>query len=348
MIASLLEKSGTSAGPQEDKPKGLYFLTEPVFSQIYNPEVRAQIAQIVDIPECPITDSLYDGSDKTWPGVEMIFASWGFTLMDEIFLMRFPDLKIVFYGAGSIKPYVTRDFWQSGVRITNAAAANAIPVAEYTCAQIIQGLKGCWQKALYIRKERKFPKISHPPGAYQSTVGLLSLGAIGRKVAEWCTGRDLRVIAYDPYVTAEEAEKVNVRLLSLEEVFAQADVVSCHMPWLPETEGIIRARHFDLLKPQATFINTARGAVIDERGMIESLRKRPDVLAILDVTHPEPPVTGSPLYMLANVILTPHIAGSMGQECNRMGQYMLEELGRYVAREPLRYEVNERHAVILA
>ena len=82
--------------------------------------------------------------------------------------------------------------------------------------------------------------------------------------------------------------------------------------------------------------------------MVDVLRKRPDLLAILDVTHPEPPVAGSPLYTLDNVVLTPHIAGSMGHECNRMGQYMADELIRYLAGQPLLYEVSQRRAVIMA
>ncbi len=278
----------------------------------------------------------------------MIFSGWGYTVMNESFLARFPDLKIIFYGAGSIKPYVTEAFWQSGIRITNAVTANAIPVAEYTCAQIIQSLKGSWQKALYIRREKKFPEFSHSVGAYRTTVGLLSLGAIGRIVAEWCNSRDLKVVAYDPYVAPEDAEKLNVTLLPLDEVFTQSDVVSCHTPWLPETERMIRGRHFESMKPRASFINTARGAIIDEEEMVDVLRKRPDLLAILDVTHPEPPVAGSPLYALDNVILTPHIAGSMGHECNRMGQYMADELTRYLAGQPLLYEVNQERAVIMA
>jgi phosphoglycerate dehydrogenase-like enzyme len=310
--------------------------------------VHAQIAHRVDIPTSLLTPEAYQKADQTWPGVEIIFSGWGMTVIDQVFLSRFPELKVIFYGSGSVKPLVTDAFWRSGVRLTNAASANAVPVAEYACAQIIQGLKMVWQSALAIRKEGRFPQYCTPPGAYQTTVGLLSLGMIGRIVAERLLHYDLKVIAYDPFIMPEEAERLKVTLVSLDEVFARAEVVSCHTPWLPETERMIRGHHFDLLKPQSTFINTARGVVVAEDEMVEVLQRRPDIMAILDVTFPEPPVMGSPLYTLDNVVLTPHLAGSRGQECRRMGQYMVDELERYLDGQPLRYELNEEQAAVMA
>jgi len=111
---------------------------------------------------------------------------------------------------------------------------------------------------------------------------------------------------------------------------------------------MIRGSHFAAMKPGATFINTARGAVVREDEMIEVLRDRPDLYAILDVTDPEPPVPDSPLFTLPNVVLTPHIAGSLGPECRRMGRYMVEELQRYVAGRPLKWEISHERARILA
>ena len=335
-------------GKSAKKPKGLYFLLDSLISRIYGKDSQAKIARRLDMASFRLTAESYSNSDQSWPNVEIIFSGWGMTVMDEAFLARFPDLKIVFYGSGSVKPCVTESFWKSGIRITNAAAANAIPVAEYTCSQIIQALKRGWQSALYIRREKKFPPLFNPPGAYKTTVGLLSLGLIGRMVAERLQGYDVHIVAYDPFVTPEEAERLNITLLTLEEVFAQADVVSCHTPWLPETNRMIRGRHFELLKPEASFINTARGAIVAEDEMIEVLKKRPDIVALLDVTHPEPPEPNSPLYTLENVILTPHIAGSLGGECHRMGQHMVEELDRYLKGKPLLYEVSEERMFVMA
>jgi phosphoglycerate dehydrogenase-like enzyme len=102
------------------------------------------------------------------------------------------------------------------------------------------------------------------------------------------------------------------------------------------------------MKQGATFINTSRGAVVDEPEMIEVLKARPDLIAVLDVTHPEPPAQDSPLRWMENVVLTPHIAGSMGRECQRMGIIMVQELERYLSGISLHYEIDSQRATILA
>ena len=125
-------------------------------------------------------------------------------------------------------------------------------------------------------------------------------------------------------------------------------MASLHTPWLPETERLITGAHLASLKPYATFINTARGAIVREDEMIAVLQQRPDLVAVLDVTYPEPPAADSPLYTLPNVIITPHIAGSMQAECRRQGQYMIAELERYLAGQPLKYGLTRAKAAIMA
>jgi phosphoglycerate dehydrogenase-like enzyme len=102
------------------------------------------------------------------------------------------------------------------------------------------------------------------------------------------------------------------------------------------------------MQPYSTFINTSRGAVICEAEMIQVLESRPDLTAVIDVTHPEPPPPDSPLYTLPNVILTPHIAGSVDAECRRQGQYMIAELKRYLSGEPLVYGLTKEQVKIMA
>ena len=130
-------------------------------------------------------------------------------------------------------------------------------------------------------------------------------------------------------------------MVPLDEVFRRSDVVSVHTPWLPETVGMITGGHIAAMKPYATFINTSprRGdpRKRDDRGAAQ----RPDLWAVLDVTYPEPPPADSPLYTLPNVLLTPHIAGSVGEECRRQGRYMIEELERYLAGQPLIWAVTK-------
>jgi phosphoglycerate dehydrogenase-like enzyme len=186
-------------------------------------------------------------------------------------------------------------------------------------------------------------------GAYGSTVGLVSLGAIGRRVARLLAeNHEVRLLVHDPHLPDGEASAHHAEPASLPDVFSRSDVVSIHTPWLPETEKMVGADLVLSMKPGATLLNTSRGAVIDEDGLCEALRLRPDITAILDVTHPEPPAPDSALRSLPNVFLTPHIAGSTGPEVARMGRWMLEEARRHLAGEPLRHRIDPDRLALMA
>ena len=330
------------------KPTALYILEPGNFEVIYGPEEQAAIASQVQLLGAPLASKKCSEFPELLGAVELIFSGWGAPLMDEKFLAAAPKLKAVFYGSGSIRSFVTEDFWQRGIVVTSAYAANAVPVVEYTLAVILLSLKHFWRQAVAAKTQDRSARSTPVPGAYRSTVGVISLGMIGRQVCDRLRGHDVRVLAYDPFATPAQAAALNVELCPLAEVFQRADVVTLHTPWLKETEGLITGAHFAAMKPGATFLNTARGAIVRESEMIAVLASRPDLQAVLDVTYPEPPKPESSLYTLPNVVLTPHIAGSMGNECRRMGQYMVEELGRYLTGQPLRWQISKELAAKLA
>jgi phosphoglycerate dehydrogenase-like enzyme len=328
--------------------KGIFLLKPDAYDKIYGPEERHQIQQLVDIYAPPQTTKSIKENPSVLADADVILSGWGMAVMDESFLAAAPNLKAVFYGAGSIKYFMAKAAWDREILVTSAYAGNAVPVIEYTLAQILFSLKRGWYYVLRIKREGCYPPREPVPGAYGSTVGIVSLGTIGRGVARLLQQFDLRVIAYDPYVTPGQAADLDVELCSLEDIFRDSDVVTLHTPWLPETEGMITGEHLAAMKPNATFINTARGAVVQEQEMIAVLQQRPDLYAVLDVTYPEPPAPGSPLYTLPNVVLTPHIAGSMNRECQRMGRLMVEELKRYLDGKPLRWAISQEQAARLA
>jgi phosphoglycerate dehydrogenase-like enzyme len=275
--------------------------------------------------------------------VEILFSGWGAPRMDEETLAYFPKLKVILYGAGSLKSTVTDHFWTRDIPICSAWMANAVPVAEFTFAQIILALKQYMTMPGLMRNAEtsKRPLYFEQGGAYGTTVSLISLGVIGKKVAKFLQLLDVEVLAYDPFCSPEAAAELGVKLVSLEEAFARGRVVSLHTPWLKETEGMVTGKLLASIPLGGTFINTARGAVVNETELIETLQSRPDLSALLDVTRPEPPVKGSPFYTLPNVFLTPHIAGSMFGECGRMGEYMVDECRRWVAGEKLHYQISK-------
>jgi phosphoglycerate dehydrogenase-like enzyme len=272
--------------------------------------------------------------------VEVVWSTWGMPTLADADFACLPKLRAVFYAAGTVRGFAP-PLLERGITLCSAWRANALPVAEATLAHILLALKQTWAQARAVRAARDWNAADRPPitGAYGATVGLIALGAVGRRVVELLRPFDLHVLAYDPFAPPAAAAALGVELVSLEDIFRRADVVSVHAPWLPQTEGMIGGRHLEMLKPHATFINTARGAVVREGEMIEVLCRRPDVQAILDVVYPEPPVCISALYDLPNVLLTPHIAGSMGNEVLRMTDWMIEECTRYLAGEPLRHQV---------
>jgi phosphoglycerate dehydrogenase-like enzyme len=268
--------------------------------------------------------------------VEVAFSTWGMPSLDAAARACLPKLKAVFYAAGSVKGFA-EPLLTNGIAVSSAWQANALPVAEYTLAHIILALKQTFQLSRSVRADRAYhrPGSAAITGTYGSTVGLIALGAIGRRVVELLKPFDVRVIAYDPYAKPTPG----IEFVGLDEVFARADVVSLHAPWIPATEGMITGAHLRQMKPWSTFINTSRGKLVREDEMIAVLRERPDLQAVLDVTWPEPPAQDSALYDLPNVLLAPHIAGSAGNEVHRMADWMIEECQRYLQGEPLRYGV---------
>ncbi len=328
--------------------RAIYLLAEHAFDRIYGPDQRAAIEQMVDIDaELHTGETIEDRLDAL-TDVQVIFSGWGMPKVDAPLLAHAPDLEIIFYGAGSIRGFATDAMWDRGIRVCSAWAANGVPVAEFSFANIILLLKRAWRHALDIKAQRRYSGKLPVPGAYGSTVGLVSLGEIGRQVCRRLQHLDVNVIAYDPYVDRQHTAELDAELVDLPDLFRRSDVVSIHTPWLPETEGMIGGELIGSMKSGAGLLNTSRGAVIDEPAMIEVLQRRDDLSAVLDVTHPEPPAEDSPLYTLPNVVLTPHIAGSMDGECRRMGQTMVEECRRWLAGEPLNYEVTRERAKRMA
>ncbi|OHB58381.1 MAG: glycerate dehydrogenase [Planctomycetes bacterium GWF2_42_9] len=331
------------------KLKGLFVLHQAAYDRIYGPNELSEIYRHVDIYAPLQTPAMIKTNPMVLNDADIIFSGWGLPVLDEEFLNNAPNLKVIFYGSGTIKYFITEQAWERGIKITSAFAANAIPVAEFTLGQILLSLKAYWYHARQARSQKTF--ISSEcvgPGVYGSTVGLISLGTISRCLCQRLLPFNIKIVGYDPYVTQETAQMLNVELCSLEDVFRNADVISLHAPLNEQTKGMITSQHFHLMKPYATFINTARGAIVDEEGLIDAFTHRSDLTALLDVTAPEPPKENSPLYTLKNIILSAHIAGSIGAECRRMGDYMVQELRRYMNGLPLEWEVTQEMAEIMA
>jgi len=189
-----------------------------------------------------------------------------------------------------------------GIQVTNTPGVSAIAVAEHTLSLIMAAAK---QTVIVDRqvREGKWPRASTSQ-LYQKTLGLVGTGAIGREVARLAKGIGMQVIAWTFRPHGDIAEWV-----SFENVFRRSDVVSIHVRQSPETIGIIGREHFELMKPTAIFINTARGRIVRENDLIQALRANRIASAGLDVFETEPLPPDSPFFSLSNVVLSPHSAG---------------------------------------
>jgi phosphoglycerate dehydrogenase-like enzyme len=316
--------------------------------QTYGPEEMAVFNQCLDLHPGIIPSDEWSRHKDVLAKTEVLISGWGPPHLGRALLDAMPRLKAVFYGAGSVKRLVSDAFWERGITLTCAADANAVAVAEYAIAQIFWLLKDGFRFAGAMRRQRGCVTQWPVTGAYGSTVGLVSLGRIARLVVRQLQDSDLKFVAYDPLATAEDAERLGVRLVSLKELFQISNVVSVHSPLLPETRGMIGRALLGSMRKNASLINTARGAVIDQDALTDILRERPDLFAVLDVTWPEPPPRESALYDLPNVVLTPHIAGSQDDECRRVGRAVAGDVRRYVCGQPLRGAVSRNQLPYIA
>jgi phosphoglycerate dehydrogenase-like enzyme len=332
------------------RPKAIFIVDPESLNLIYGPEDRRKLEELAEFYAPEQTRESIMAKPDVLAEAEVIFSGWGAPMMDENFLKAAPELRAVFYGAGTIG-YCTSDaFWDRGILITSAYAANAQPVAEYTVATILLSLKKFWQFVARAKKGDGWAgeHRRYVPGCFETTVALVGCGTVARGVIALLKSVDIRCIVCDPFLEKSEAAALGVKLCTLEEAFREGDVVSLHTADKPETRGMIRGEHFSAMKEGATFINTARSRIVRYEEMTEVLRRRSDIMAILDVLDQEPPAVQLPLLSMENVIVSPHIAGSLGPECRRLGRYMVEEFQRYLADEPLKWQITKELSAKLA
>ncbi|MGI5459067.1 hydroxyacid dehydrogenase [Streptomyces sp. CA-249302] len=325
-----------------ERPQALFALTAENLPQVFPPEVLARLRESVDIDPAPVAE------DFTAPGIreilartEVLVTGWGCPRLDAAALDAAPELRAILHSAGSVKGFVTPEVWRRGIAVSSAAVANAVPVAEYTLAMILLAGKDVFAARERLRAGRPFPGWEFVPGIgnHGRRVGVIGASRIGRRLLELLRPFDLRPSLTDPYVTEAQAAGLGVPLLPLDELLRTSDIVTVHAPETPETRHMIGRRELALMPDGAVLINTARGGLVDHEALVAEVRTG-RLTAILDVTDPEPLPVDSPLYALPNAFVTPHLAGSQGNEVARLGGVVAEEAARFVAGGELAYGVD--------
>jgi len=231
---------------------------------------------------------------------------------------------------------------KAGVQIACTPDQNAISVAELAIGLMLSLTRmipaanedtkaGNWNRQRFQGTE-----------LYGKTLGIVGAGKIGFLTARRAQALGMKVLAYDPFVSPDSVllADLNARLVGLDELLSQSDVVSCHLPSTPATQGIFNAARFGMMKPTATFINTSRGEVVNEADLLEVLRAKRIGGAALDVRAKEPPQAGD-LEKLDNLILTPHTAALTAEAQHRVTESICDDVARVLDGKPARNPVNK-------
>ncbi len=308
--------------------------------QLFPGEALDRLRGLVDLdPDLVLTELDSAAARRALAETDVLLAGWGAPVLASP--AAAPRLRAIVYAGGVAATCVAdpRALAARGVVAANARAANAVPVAEFALAMVLLANKSALRAERMYRERRvSFDRVTEltDTGNYRRTVGIVGTSTTGRALIRLLRPFDLDVVAYGPELTPELAAELGVRAGTLDEVMAAGDVVSLHQPLTPATVGQIDARRLALMRDGATLLNTARGAVVDHEALLAELRSG-RLSAVLDVTEPEPLPPDSPFFELPNVVLTPHVAGSLGGELHRLGESVTAEVARFVAGEPFAY-----------
>lgn len=227
-----------------------------------------------------------------------------------------------------------------GIVVMNAPDGNTMTTAEHTMALILalarrvphghMSLKGGkWERKKFVGVELR-----------GKTLGIVGLGRIGRVVASRAKGFEMKIVAYDPFFTTEQARELEIEMLPLEDVCARADFLTVHTPMTPETRGIVGAAAFARMKTGVRIINCARGGLVDETALYNAIKEGKVAGAALDVFTEEPPPADHPLLALDEVVVTPHLGASTKEAQEGVAVTVAEQLRDYLLTGALRGAVN--------
>ncbi|MFD4972566.1 NAD(P)-dependent oxidoreductase [Streptomyces sp. NPDC058424] len=268
---------------------------------------------ICDLAPPPVLDDLTTARARSvLADVDLLVTGWGCPPLDAAALAAAPRLRAVVRTAGSVRGHVTEACRERGIEVSSAAAANAVPVAEYTLGMILFTGKQVRERAREFRDRRThgdWPRTPVRSGSYGRTVGIVSASLVGRRVIELLRPHDFEVLLHDPCIDATEAAELGVEALGLAELFARCDTVSLHTPLLPATRGLIGRTRLDSMPAGAVLINTSRGAGADQTALTEAVLAG-RIRAVVDITEPEVLPVEHPLWDCEHVLLTLHLVGS--------------------------------------
>lgn len=270
--------------------------------------------------------------------VDAVVTGWGCEAIGKEVLGdgRYPG--IVAHTGGTVAPYTDEETFYKGIHVVSANNLYAKSVAEGTLAYMLAGMRRIpyWTRKMYSGGWQEPGYRNY--GLFGKRVGLTGYGEITRNLIPLLHVFETEILLYSGHMTEEECEKIGVKKASLEEIFSTCDIVSVHNSSTKANRNLVDDRLLKMLKKDALFINTSRGAVIDEQALARRL-KEGDFTAVLDVYQREPLAEESPLRGLDNVYLMPHMGGPTTDLYAKCAAAVIEDIRRFRDGEPLLHEI---------
>lgn len=326
------------------KPKLLIAVNKTKFNELFSKKDVSRLEEMCEFicepPEVADEAFLIDHIGEA----DIAISSWGTARFSDEVVGLAPNLKLLCHAAGSVKPVVSDAIWEKQVSVTSSAAAISYGVAEFCLGLILTASKRVYWAARDTRKggwDYSAYQFNGPFEIYQQKIGIIGASYVGKHLISLLKNFACDILLYDPYCSSEQADSLGVEKVdAIEELFRQCKVVSLNAPLTDSTKNMIRGKHFAALQDGALFINTARGAIVNQQEMVEELKKE-RFIACVDVTEPEPPAEDDLLRSLPNVLLTPHQAGAIAENLLRIGTFVADEIEALCAGQPFVYEVAE-------
>ncbi|MDD3926210.1 MAG: hydroxyacid dehydrogenase [bacterium] len=315
-------------------------INEKMYGFVFDQDTLTELGSLTEIAweAVPVMDEakairLIDKAD-------IVVTSWESPRLEGALLAAAPGLKLIAHAAGSVKPVISEEIVSRKIQVTTAAPAIGIGVAEYCLGAILMMGKRLKEQMSAVESGGwRSEKSGSAVEIYGVVAGIVGAGFVGRHLIKLLQNFELKEIrVYDPYLSEDEAGRLGVRQATLEEIFSQCDYISINAPDIPATRGMVNRELIRSIKDNAVFINTSRGAIVDEAALTEELATG-RFTALLDVTDPEPPAEDHPLRRMPNVILTPHMAGVLNRNGRRVGRYAFNEINNFIHGRPLIYPV---------
>jgi phosphoglycerate dehydrogenase-like enzyme len=309
------------------------------------PDQWRRLEAIAAVPDHrPLEDFSEPRAADLLGAADVLLTGWGCPRIDAAVLARAPRLKLIAHTGSTVKPVVSDAVWARGVAVSSAAAANALPVAEFALAAILLANKGAFRAREDYRlngtPSHRPWTMPGEPGNSGAVVGVVGASRTGRALMRLLKNFELRILVYDPVADPADIVALGGRPAALDELCAACDVLSVHAPSLAQTRGLIGATQLALMRAGGTVINTARGDVVDSAALERELASG-RINGILDVTDPEPLPPDSALLRLPNVFVTPHVAGAAGHETRRLADLAISEIASLARSDPLRHAVTQ-------